>query len=30
LKAGLRADAWKIPETRILSFTALVIDEERP
>lgn len=29
VKAGLAKEAWKWPETRILSFTALVIEEEK-
>ena len=29
LKAGLSREAWRLPETRILSFTALVIEEEK-
>ena len=28
-KAGLPKDAWRLPETKILSFTALIIEEER-
>jgi AmmeMemoRadiSam system protein A len=28
-KAGLPKDAWKSPETKISSFTALIIEEER-
>ncbi|HWP60600.1 MAG TPA: AmmeMemoRadiSam system protein A [Candidatus Acidoferrales bacterium] len=29
LKAGLLADAWRWPETRISAFTALILKEER-